>query len=355
MVVFRNGCLVVPDWMTEIAITQFGDPDVLKPVRVPVPEPGPDELLIRVAAAGVNRPDVLQRLGKYPLPKDAHPTPGLEVAGEIVAVGPHQSQLDRSGFAVGDPVCALTNGGGYAEYCVVPVGQTLPWPEGFNALQAAALPETYFTVWANLFQTGGVQRGETVLVHGGTSGIGMTAVQLAQPFGYNVIATAGSAEKCTALQRLGATAVNYREQDFVAAVKSITNHRGAEIVLDIIGAAYWDRNLQALAPRGRLLLIGFLGGSIAKEVDLAQILAKRLMVTGSAMRPRSLQEKTQIAAELLQQVWPCLGRGRIEPVIHATFPLHQAAEAHRLMQSSQHIGKIMLTVNPHACTTTTHQ
>lgn len=325
--------------MTEIAITQFGEPDVLQPQRVAIPKPQSGELLIRVQAAGVNRPDVLQRLGKYPIPPGAHPTPGLEVAGDIVDVGP-----EVDGFAIGQRVCALTNGGGYAEYCTVPAGQALPWPDGFNAVQAAAIPETYFTVWANLFQIGRVRKGDVVLVHGGTSGIGMTAVQLAGPFGYRVIATAGSEEKCDVLRRMGALPVNYRAADFAAVVQTVTDNRGVDIVLDIIGAAYFESNLNALAHRGRLLLIGFLGGAIAKNVDLAKIMSKRITVTGSAMRPRTLKQKTAIAESLHSHVWPHLGPGRIEPLIHATFPLAQAAEAHRLMESNQHIGKIVLTV-----------
>lgn len=325
--------------MLEVAITQFGDPSVLQPRRVPVPAPGDGEILIRVMAAGVNRPDVLQRLGKYPLPTGAHPTPGLEVAGEVVALG-----TNVSSHRLGDKVCALTNGGGYAEYCCAPAGQALPWPSGFDAIQAAALPETFFTVWANLFQIGHVKSGETVLVHGGTSGIGITAVQLAQPFGYHVIATAGNADKCRALERLGASAINYREADFVQAVRELTHGTGVDVVLDIIGAAYIDKNIAALAIDGRWLLIGFLGGAIAKNFDLSKIMAKRLTLTGSAMRPRTLSEKSRIARELHEQVWPHLGRGQIEPLVHATFPLSEAAEAHRLMESSSHIGKIVLTV-----------
>ncbi len=309
--------------------------------EVPVPKPKAGEVLVRVAAAGVNRPDVLQRKGKYPLPPGADPTPGLEVAGVIAELGAGVEQ-----FAKDQPVCALTNGGGYAEYCVVPAAQALPWPDGFDAIQAAAVPETYFTVWANLFQMARVQSGETVLVHGGTSGIGMTVVQLAAPFGYRVIATAGSAHKCNALQKLGAVAVNYREEDFVEVARTLTNNRGVDVVLDIIGAAYFDRNFEALAMDGRWLLIGFLGGAVVKEFDLSKLMAKRIRLTGSAMRPRTTEEKSQIARELHQHVWPHLGKGRIEPTIHATFPLAQAAEAHRLMESSTHIGKIVLTVDP---------
>ena len=324
--------------MTEIKISQFGEPNVLVPNRVAIPEPADGELLVRVQAAGVNRPDVFQRLGKYPSPPGVSTTPGLEIAGEVMELG-----AGVTGFAIGDRVCALTNGGGYAEVCVVPASQTLPWPSGFDAVHAAALPETFFTVWANLFQIGKVKRGDWVLVHGGTSGIGMTAVQLAKPFGYQVIATAGSADKCAALQRQGAVAVNYREQNFVEVVGEITRGRGVDIVLDIIGAAYFEQNLESLAIDGRLLLIGFLGGVNVKNIDLSKIMGRRLIVTGSQMRPRTGQEKATIARELYEQVWPHLQPGQLEPIIHATFPLSEAAAAHRLMESSQHIGKIVLT------------
>lgn len=330
----------LPDEMTHITISSYGGPEVLKPARTPVPIPREGELLIHVQAAGVNRPDVLQRMGKYPLPADASPIPGLEVAGEVVQLG-----AGVKTFKTGDRVCALTNGGGYAEYCVVPTGQALPWPQGFTAVQAAAIPETYFTVWANLFQMGHAKFGETILVHGGTSGIGTTAIQLAQAFGIHVIATAGSDEKCAAIQNLGAVAINYRTQDFVEVAKSNTGGRGVDAILDIVGAAYFHQNINALALDGRLLLIGFLGGARVDGFDLSQIMTKRIVVTGSAMRPRSPQEKAGIAQELLADAWPHLGKGKIEPIIHATFPLDSAADAHRLMESSDHIGKIVLTVD----------
>lgn len=332
--------MAVPAEMTEVAMTGFGGPEVLQPVRVRVPPPAQGEVLVRVLAAGVNRPDVLQRMGKYLLPADANPTPGLEVAGEVVALG-----AGVSGWAAGDRVCGLTNGGGYAEYCRVPAAQVLPWPAGFSPAQSAALPETFFTVWANLFQMGKVRRGETVLVHGGTSGIGTTALMLLHAFGIRAIATAGSAEKCAAILELGAdVAINYREQDFAAIAKTATQGRGVDAILDMIGAEYLERNLASLARDGRLLLIAFLGGAVAERVDLRTIMAKRLIITGSAMRPRSLEEKAAIAADLRAQVWPKLGPNAIAPIIHATFPLARAADAHRLMESGQHIGKIVLVV-----------
>lgn len=329
----------LPGEMTHITISSSGDPDVLRPQRTPVPVAGQGELLIRVQAAGVNRPDVLQRMGKYPLPADASPIPGLEVAGEIVQLGAGVSH-----FKVGERVCALTNGGGYAEYCSVPAGQALPWPHGFNAIQAAAIPETFFTVWANLFQMGQVKPGETILVHGGTSGIGTTAIQLAQAFGIHVIATAGSEKKCAFIRELGGVAVNYRTQDFVEVVKSTTQGRGVDAILDIVGASYFDQNINSLAIDGRLLLIGFLGGAKVDGFDLSRIMTKRIVVTGSAMRPRSPQEKAVIAEALKVEVWPHLGKGKVEPIIHSTFPLAAAAEAHRLMETSEHLGKIVLVV-----------
>lgn len=328
----------IPTQMTEIFIKEFGHPSVLTPRQVAVPAPSSNEVLVRVQAAGVNRPDVLQRMGKYPLPPDANPTPGLEIAGEVVAMG---SSVTK--FAIGDRVCALTNGGGYAQYCVVPEGQCLDWPSGYTAIQAAAITETYFTVWANLFQIGKVQHNETVLVHGGTSGIGIAAIQLAKIFGVRVIATAGSTSKCTAIDALGATSVNYHEQDFVSVVKAATGGKGVDVVLDIVGADYFERNIACLAKDGRLLLVGFLGGSVVENFDLGRIMSKRITVTGSAMRPRTLPEKSAIASELEKSVWPHLGQGAIEPIIHAVFPLEQAAAAHALMESSEHIGKIVLT------------
>ncbi len=330
----------LPVEMTSIEMSAFGDADVLVPTRVPVPTPRSGDVLVRVAAAGVNRPDILQRQGKYPLPPDALPTLGLEVAGDVAALGE-----GVAGFSIGDRVCGLTNGGGYAEYCPVPAGQLLPWPSGFDAIQSAALPETFFTVWANLFQAANVRAGETVLIHGGASGIGTTALLLCRAFGVRTLATAGSAEKCEAIRRLGAEiAVNYREQDFAEVVRSATNGRGVDAILDIVGADYFQRNLASLAPGGRLILLAFLGGTVAEKIDLRPILLRHLIVTGSTMRPRSAAEKAAIARDLREQVWPRLGLGRIEPVIHAVLPLERAAEAHRLMESNQHIGKIVLKV-----------
>jgi NADPH2:quinone reductase len=330
----------LPQEMTYIAHGAGGGAEVLVPARGPVPAPAPDEVLIRVRVAGVNRPDVAQRSGAYPPPPGASPVLGLECAGEVVAVG---AAVTR--YRVGDPVCALTNGGAYAEYCVAPEAQTLPWPAGFDARRAAALPETYFTVWANLFGHGRLAPGETALVHGGTSGIGVTAIRLAKAFGATVYATAGSAAKVEACLRLGAdAAIDYRTQDFAAEVKALTAGRGVDVILDMVGAAYLPRNLRCLALDGRLVIIAFLGGHQADTVDLRPIMTKRLTVTGSTMRPRTTAQKGAIAAALEAQVWPLLGQGHCAPVIHATFPLARAADAHRLMESSEHIGKIMLEV-----------
>jgi NADPH2:quinone reductase len=330
----------LPSTMRIIDVAQPGGPEVLKPSTGRVPAVRPDEVLIRVQVAGVNRPDVAQRSGSYPPPPGASPIIGLEVAGEVVAVG-----SDVRGYRIGDRVCALTNGGGYAEYCAAPEGQTLPWPRGYDALRAGALPETFFTVWANLFTAGRLARGERVLVHGGTSGIGVTAIQLAVAFGATAYATAGSDEKVAACLRLGATAgINYRTQDFGAEIKALTEGRGVDVILDMVGAAYFPRNLRALALDGRLVIIAFLGGSKVETMDLTPIMTRRLTVTGSTMRPRTTAQKAAIAAELREQVWPLLEQGQCAPVIHATLPLERAAEAHALMESSAHIGKIMLTV-----------
>ncbi|PTY08923.1 NAD(P)H-quinone oxidoreductase [Opitutaceae bacterium EW11] len=326
--------------MTFVDLAAPGGPENLRLSQAPVPVPGRGELLIRVAAAGVNRPDVLQRMGRYPMPPGANPVLGLEVSGEVAAVGPG---VDR--FRVGDPVCALTNGGGYAEYCVVPTGQALSWPSGYDAVKAAALPETFFTVWANLFQMGRLAAGQSVLIHGGTSGIGTTAIQLANAFGARPYVTAGSKEKCEACLALGASAAfNYREQDFKEAVKIATGGRGVDVVLDIVGAKYLASNLGALAKDGRLVIIAFIGGTTVEKFDLAQLMAKRVSITGSAMRPRSDEEKAAIARDLREKVWPLLDAGRCSPVIHRVFPLAEAAEAHRLMESGTHFGKIVLKV-----------
>lgn len=330
----------VPQTMTYVHATGAGAPDVLTLATGPVPSPGPGEILIRVHAAGVNRPDVAQRQGSYPPPPGASPILGLEVAGEVVAVGNEVTQ-----WSVGDRVCALTNGGGYAGYCVAPATQCLPWPAGYDAVRAAALPETLFTVWANLFQLGRLAPGETALVHGGTSGIGVTAIQLAHEFGSRVFATAGSADKCSACIKLGADAAfNYREQDFVAEVKTLTEGRGVDVILDMVGGPYISRNIRCLGMDGRLVLIAFLQGSKVPEFDFLQIMVRRLTITGSTMRPRTTAQKAEIGAALRDKVWPVLNAGRCAPVIHATFPIAKAADAHQLMESSQHIGKIVMTL-----------
>lgn len=335
----------LPTSMTYIAHGAGGAPDVLVPATGPVPEPEAGSLLIRVLAAGVNRPDVQQRKGLYPPPAGASPVLGLEVAGEVAALGAGTSR-----FAVGDKVCALVNGGGYAEYCTAPEAQTLPWPAGFDAVGAAALPENFFTVWVNMFGHGRLAPGETVLVHGGSSGIGVTAIRLAKAFGARVFATAGSPEKCEAILRLGAdAAIDYRQQDFLEEVKRLAPD-GIDLVLDMVGGDYFMRNLRCLRLDGRLVIIAFLGGHEVEKADLRPIMTKRLTVTGSTMRPRTAAEKGAIARALEEKVWPLLGRGEMPPVIHATFPLAEAAAAHSLMESSSHIGKIMLRVAEPATT-----
>jgi NADPH2:quinone reductase len=330
----------IPRTMTYVKANGAGEPDVLSPATGPVPAPKPDEVLIRVQAAGVNRPDVAQRQGSYPPPPGASPILGLEVAGEVVAVGNQVTAL-----SIGDEICALTNGGGYAEYCTAPEPQCLPWPKGYDAIRAGALPETSFTVWANLFQIGRLVKAETALVHGGTSGIGVTAIQFAHEFGARIFATAGSDDKCAACMKLGAdAAINYRTQDFAAEVKTLTAGRGVNVVLDMVGGPYMARNVRSLGMDGRLVMIAFLQGSKAQDFDFVQVMIKRLTITGSTMRPRTTAQKGQIATELREKVWPVLDAGRCTPVIHATFPLARAADAHRMMESSAHIGKIILTV-----------
>jgi NADPH2:quinone reductase len=330
----------IPQTMTFVQANGAGEPDVLVSATGPVPALKPDEVLIRVQAAGVNRPDVAQRQGSYPPPPGASPILGLEVAGEVVAIGDQVTTL-----SVGDQVCALTNGGGYAEYCAVPAPQCLPWPKSYDAIRAAALPETSFTVWANLFQIGRLTKGETALIHGGSGGIGVTAIQFAHEIGARVFATAGSDEKCAACRKLGAdAAINYRTQDFATEVKTLTEGRGVNAILDMVGAPYMVRNVRSLAIDGRLVMIAFLQGSKVQDFDFIPVLVRRLTIAGSTMRPRTTAQKGAVAAELREKVWPVLDAGRCAPVIHATFPLAQAAEAHRLMESSQHIGKIMLTV-----------
>ncbi len=325
--------------MIAIEIREPGGPEVLVPVERPRPAPGPGEVLINVAAAGVNRPDVMQRRGQYAPPPGASDIPGLEVAGTIDAVG-----ADVSDWQVGDRVCALVAGGGYAELCVAPAPQCLPVPAGMTFVSAAAPPETFFTVWTNVFERGRLTAGESVLIHGGSSGIGTTAIQLARAFGARVFATAGSAEKCAACERLGAElAINYRETDFVAAVRDRTGGRGVDVILDMVGGDYVARNIDALAVDGRLVQIALLGGAKA-QINMVPILQRRLTITGSTLRPRSVAEKGAIARALRERVWPLLESGAVAPVIFQTFPLRDAAEAHRVMESSQHIGKLVLVV-----------
>jgi putative PIG3 family NAD(P)H quinone oxidoreductase len=325
--------------MAVVEIAHAGGPEVLCRAERPRPEPGRGELLIRVAAAGVNRPDILQRQGHYAPPPGVSDVPGLEVAGTVEAQGP-----GVGGWSAGDPVCALVAGGGYAEYCVAPAPQCLPVPTGSSLVEAAAIPETFFTVWHNVFERGRLAKGEVLLVHGGSSGIGTTAIQLGRAFAARVLATAGSAEKCRACEGLGAErAIDYRMEDFAAVVAEATGGRGADVILDMVGGDYTPRNVQCLAVEGRLVQIAFLKGSKV-ELDLRPVMQKRLTVTGSTLRPRPVEEKAAIARALRENVWPRLERGEVRPVIFKTFPLEQAPEAHRLMESSQHIGKIVLTV-----------
>ena len=330
----------LPQSMNFVAHGAGGAPAVMHVAEGPLPVPRPDEVLIRVMMAGVNRPDVAQREGSYPPPPGASPILGLECAGEVAAVGAGVTR-----YRLGDRVCALTNGGAYAEYCAAPEAQTLPWPTGYDAAQAASLCETYFTVWANLFGHGRLAAGETVLVHGGTSGIGVTAIKLAKAFGATVYATAGSDEKCAAMTRFGAdVAINYRTQDFAEEIKRLKGGKGVDVVLDMVGGAYFQSNLRCLALDGRLVLIAFLGGYEVPSADLRPIMIKRLTVTGSTMRPRTTAQKGALAAALEEKVWPLLSAGRCGPEIFARFPLAKADEAHRLMESSTHVGKILLDV-----------
>jgi NADPH2:quinone reductase len=304
-----------------------------------MPVPGAGEVLIRVHAAGVNRPDVLQRSGSYPPPPDASDLPGLEVAGEIVS-----GDLDGSGFNKGDLVCALAHGGGYAEYCVVPIGQCLPIPKGWSVLEAASLPETYFTVYGNVFDRAKLAAGESLLVQGGSSGIGVTAIQMATALGHRVFVTAGTDDKCRACESLGAErGINYRSEDFVEVVKSLTGGKGANVILDMVAGPYVNRELQCLADDGRLVIIALLGGA-SGEINFGEVLRRRLVITGSTLRPRPVTFKRHIAQQLRTQVWPLLESGRIKPVIYKTFSLEQAADAHALMETSTHVGKIMLQV-----------
>jgi NADPH:quinone reductase len=330
----------LPAEMTFIDLPVPGSADAMVLAKSPLPVVKPGEILIKVQAAGVNRPDIAQRTGAYPPPPGASPVMGLEVAGEVAALGE-----GTTGFAIGDRVCALANGGGYAQYCAVPATQALPWPEGYDAVRAAALPETFFTVWANLFMMAGLKAGESVLIHGGTSGIGTTAIQLARAMGAEVFATAGSDEKCRACEGLGARrGIHYRTEDFAKVLAEETGGKGVNVILDMIAASYFERNLQALSADGRLSIIALLGGAVAEKANLAPIMVKRLHIMGSTMRPRTAQEKQAIRDDLLAHVWPLLEAGVVAPVIHAIFPLEDIAKAHRLMESSDHIGKIMLQV-----------
>jgi NADPH2:quinone reductase len=329
----------LPATMTAIAIRAPGPPDVLVPEQRPLPRPGKGDVLIRVAAAGVNRPDVMQRKGLYPPPPGAPDIPGLELAGEVVALGDGVTRWKQ-----GDHVTALVAGGGYATYCVAHESNALPIPKGLSEVEAAAIPETFFTVWSNLFERGGLKSGETALIHGGTSGIGTTAIQLAKAFGARVITTAGSDEKCEAARSLGAdVAVNYKTQDFVAMTKEATGGKGANVILDMVGGDYIERNFEAAAVDGRIVQIAFQGTSKA-TVDFRRLMLKRLTHTGSTLRARPVHEKAAIARAVEAQVWPLLAEGKVKPVIFRTFPLEQAAAAHALMESSTHIGKIVLTV-----------
>src|SRR5687767_13362002 len=330
---------MIPREMRAVEITRPGGPEVLAPAVRPVPAPKPNEILIKVAAAGVNRPDVVQRSGNYPPPPDASDLPGLEVAGEVVAVGPSVQT-----FKPGDKVCALVHGGGYAEYCVAPEVQALPLPKGLTLVQAASLPETFFTVWANVYERAKLAPGETLLVQGGSSGIGVTAIQMAAATGNRVFATAGSDEKCAACVRLGAEkAINYRTQDFAAEIKAATGGTGVDVILDMVGGDYVPKELKCLAEDGRLVFIAYLRGP-KTELNIDAVMRRRLTVTGSTLRPRPVEFKGAIAKSLRDRIWPLIESGRIKPEIYKTFPLEQAADAHRLMESSQHIGKIVLTL-----------
>ncbi len=329
----------IPDTMTVIAITEPGGPEVLQPQQAPVPEPGPGQLLIKVHTAGVNRPDVLHRIGVYMPPEGASPLPGLEISGEVVAAG-----SDTTRFKVGDEVCALTSGGGYAQYCLADEPSTLPIPKGLSLTEAGALPETFFTVWHNVFQRGALKKGEWLLVHGGSSGIGTTAIQMGKALGAKVLVTAGTPEKCEACVKLGATrAINYRQEDFVEVVKEVTQGHGADVILDMVGGSYIERNFSAASIEGRIVQIAFLGGPKAK-VNFMSLMLKRLIFTGSTLRPQSVEAKGAIAGALEKTIWPLIEAGKIKPVMDKTFPLAEASKAHAHMESGAHIGKIVLSV-----------
>ena len=331
--------MAVPAEMTAIIIDGKGGPEVLQSAKRPVPQPTAGQILVKVAAAGVNRPDVAQRMGAYPPPPGHSPLPGLEIAGEVVAVGPSVAR-----WKAGDVVCALVNGGGYAGYCIAEETAALPIPAGLDMVRAGALPETAFTVWNNVFERGGLAAGEWFMVHGGTSGIGTMAIQLAKAFGARVIATAGSAEKCQACLDLGAdVAINYRTDDFVKAAKEATGGRGVNVTLDMVGGDYTDRNIVAAADDGRIVQIATLGGAEAK-INVARVMMKRVTLTGSTLRPRTREVKAGFARALEAKVWPLIAAGKVRIVLDQTYPLAQAADAHRRMETSQHVGKIVLKV-----------
>ena len=331
--------MTLPAMMRAIEITAPGKPEVLKPGTRPVPRPQPGEVLVRVAAAGVNRPDVLQRMGLYPVPPGASDIPGLEIAGTVAAVG-----AGVTAWKPGDALCALVQGGGYAEYCTAPAVQCLPIPKGLSPVEAASLPETFFTVWSNVFDRARLAPGESLLVQGGSSGIGVTAIQMAKAFGHKVLATAGNPQKCAACEELGADrAINYKTEDFVAVAREATGGRGVDVILDMVGGEYVDRELKCLADDGRIVIIAMLGGA-KSTVSLNEILRRRLVLTGSTLRPRPVEFKGAIARSLRERVWPHIESGRIRPVVFRIFPLDEAAQAHALMESGQHIGKIVLSV-----------
>jgi NADPH2:quinone reductase len=329
----------LPEHMQVVEISRPGGPEVLKTATRAVPQPKPGEVLIRVAAAGVNRPDCMQRAGKYAPPPGASDLPGLEVAGTVVRLGEGVTQWKE-----GDLVCALTPGGGYAEFCITPAGHCLPVPKGWSLTQAASLPETFFTVWINVFERARLAPGETLLVQGGSSGIGVAAIQLARAFGHRVFVTAGNAEKCAACEKLGAErAINYRTEDFVEVVKQLTGGKGADVILDMVGGDYVPRELKCLATDGRLSLIAFLGGSKA-TLEMSEILMRRLSITGSTLRPRTVEFKTAVAKSLREKIWPLIEAGTIRPVIYQVFPLTEASAAHALIESGAHVGKIVMEV-----------
>ncbi len=331
--------MTLPAKMRAVEITKPGGPEVLKPAERPLPQPKPHEILVTVAAAGVNRPDMLQRQGLYAVPPDASDLPGLEISGTVAAIG-----RDVKMWKVGDQVCALAHGGGYAEYCVVPEVQALPVPKGLSLTEAASLPETFFTVYSNVFDRGGLKPGESFLVQGGSSGIGVTAIQMVAAMGNRVFATAGSDDKCASCVRLGAEkAFNYKTQDWAAELKTATAGKGVNVILDMVGGDYVPLELKSLSDEGRLVMIAFLRGA-KTELDLNEVMRKRLQITGSTLRPRTVEFKGRVAASLRERVWPLIEAGKIKPVLFKTFPLAEASEAHKLMETSLHIGKIVLTV-----------